>query len=107
MEDLHKIGGTPGIMKLMLEEGYLHGDCLTVTGKSIKENLSNIKAIKNSDVIKPFSNPIKSSGHIQILYGNIATEGAVAKITGKEGESFKGKARVYNNEFEAIRGIKN
>ncbi len=105
MEDLHKIGGTPGIMKLMLEEGYLHGDCLTVTGKSIKENLSNIPITKNENIIKPFSNPIKSTGHIQILYGNISPEGSVAKITGKEGEIFKGKARVYNNEFEAIKGI--
>ena len=105
MEDLHKIGGTPGIMKLMLEEGYLHGDCLTVTGKTIKENLSNIPITKNTNIISPFSNPIKSTGHIQILYGNISPEGSVAKITGKEGEIFKGKARVYNNEFEAIKGI--
>ena len=105
MEDLHNVGGTPGIMKLMLEEGYLFGDCLTVTGKTIEENLSSIKVTKNINIIKPFSNPIKSSGHIQILYGNIAPEGAVAKITGKEGEIFKGKARVYNNEFEAIKGI--
>ena len=107
MSELINIGGVAPLMKMLLRENLLHGDCLTVTGKSIKENLSNIPITKNENIIKPFSDPIKSTGHIQILYGNIATKGSVAKITGKEGEIFKGKARVYNNEFDAIRGIKN
>ncbi len=107
MEDLHKIGGTPGIMKIMLNEGYLYGDCLTVTGKTVKENLENIPLPKKNRILKSFKNPIKTSGHIQVLYGNLAKEGAVAKITGKEGEVFTGKARVYNDEFDAINGIKN
>ena len=105
MEDLHEIGGTPTLMKYMLENGFLHGDCMTVTGKTIEENLENISPIIDKEIIKPFNNPIKKSGHIQILYGNIAPEGAVAKITGKEGEIFKGKAIVFENEFEAIKGI--
>ena len=92
-------------MKYMLENGFLHGDCITVTGKTIEENLKNISPIIDNEIIKPFNNPIKKSGHIQILYGNIAPEGAVAKITGKEGEIFKGKAIVFENEFEAIKGI--
>ena len=107
MEDLHKIGGTPGIMKIMLNEGYLYGDCLTVTGKTVKENLENIPLPKKNRILKSFKNPIKTSGHIQVLYGNLAKEGAVAKITGKEGEVFTGKARVYNDEFDAINGIQN
>ena len=107
MEDLHKIGGTPGIMKIMLNEGFLYGDCLTVTGKTVKENLENVPFPKKNNIIKSFKNPIKTSGHIQVLYGNLAKEGAVAKITGKEGEVFTGKARVYDNEFDAINGIKN
>ena len=107
MEDLHKIGGTPGIMKIMLNEGFLYGDCLTVTGKTVKENLENVPFPKKNNILKSFKNPIKTSGHIQVLYGNLAKEGAVAKITGKEGEVFTGKARVYDNEFDAINGIKN
>ena len=107
MEDLHKIGGTPGIMKIMLNEGFLYGDCLTVTGKTVKENLENVPFPKKNNILKNFKNPIKTSGHIQVLYGNLAKEGAVAKITGKEGEVFTGKARVYDNEFDAINGIKN
>lgn len=107
MEDLYKIGGTPGIMKIMLNEGYLHGDCITVTGKTIRENLENVPFPKSNKILKSFKDPIKTCGHIQILYGNLAKDGAVAKITGKEGEIFTGKARVYDNEFEAINGIKN
>ena len=107
MEDLHKMGGTPVLMKYMLENGYLHGDCLTVTGKTIEENLKGVNTSVNKKIIKPFNDPIKKTGHIQVLYGNIAPEGAVAKITGKEGEVFEGLAKVYNNEFEAIKGIKN
>ena len=107
MEDLHNMGGTPALMKYMLENGYLHGDCLTVTGKTLEENLKSVKNSVDSKIIKSFEKPIKNSGHIQILYGNIAPEGAVAKITGKEGEIFEGLAKVYENEFEAIKGIEN
>ena len=107
MEDLHNMGGTPVLMKYMLENGYLHGDCLTVTGKTLEENLKNLKNSVDSKIIKSFEKPIKNSGHIQVLYGNIAPEGAVAKITGKEGEIFEGHAKVYENEFEAIKGIEN
>ena len=107
MEDLHNMGGTPVLMKYMLENGYLHGDCLTVTGKTLEENLKSIKNSIDSKIIKSFEKPIKNTGHIQVLYGNIAPEGAVAKITGKEGEIFEGLAKVYENEFEAIRGIEN
>ena len=107
MEDVYKIGGVPVLMKYMLGEGYLHGDCMTVTGKTIEENLKSVKGKIDNKVIVSFSNPIKKTGHIQILKGNIAPEGAVAKITGKEGETFTGKAKVFNNEFDAIEGIQN
>lgn len=107
MEDLHNMGGTPALMKYMLENGYLHGDCLTVTGKTLEENLISVKNSIDTKIIKSFEKPIKNSGHIQVLYGNIAPEGAVAKITGKEGEIFEGHAKVYENEFEAIKGIEN
>ena len=107
MEDLHNMGGTPALMKYMLENGYLHGDCLTVTGKTLEENLKSVKNSIDTKIIKSFEKPIKNSGHIQVLYGNIAPEGAVAKITGKEGEIFEGHAKVYENEFEAIKGIEN
>lgn len=107
MEDLHKIGGTPYVMKYLLDKKLLHGDCLTVTGKTIAENLKDIPAInfENQDIIVSLEKPIKKSGHIQILYGNLAEKGSVAKITGKEGEKFKGTARVFNGEFELIKGI--
>ncbi len=106
MQDLHEVGGVPAVMKLMLEEGYLHGDCMTVTGKSLAENLERVEPLKaGQKVIRPFSQPIKPTGHLQILYGNLAPEGSVAKITGKEGEYFEGPARVYDDEFDAIRGI--
>ena len=106
MEDLHDVGGIPAVMKSMLDQGFLHGDCLTVTGKTLAENLERHAELKNDQkVIHNFSSPIKKSGHLQILYGNLAPEGAVAKITGKEGEYFEGPARCYNDEFEAIEGI--
>ncbi|MCP4456633.1 MAG: dihydroxy-acid dehydratase [Cytophagales bacterium] len=106
MEDLHNVGGVPALMKTMLEAGYLKGDCLTVTGKSLAENLAQYPDLeKGQRVIHDFSNPIKTTGHLQILYGNLAPAGAVAKITGKEGEYFEGPARCYNDEFEAIAGI--
>ena len=107
MEDLHNVGGIPGVMKYMLDQGLLNGDCLTVTGKTISENLKDIKPLDlDQKIIQPISNPIKKSGHIRILYGNIASEGSVAKITGKEGLIFSGKAIVFNSEQEANDGIK-
>ncbi len=107
MEDLHDVGGVPALMKMLLNEGFLHGDCLTVTGKTVRENLKDVKPVsKKQDVIHPLTDPIKKTGHIQILYGNLATEGAVAKITGKEGERFEGTARVFDDEFSAIEGIR-
>ena len=106
MEDLHHIGGTPAVMKLMLKEGFLDGSCLTVTGKSLEENLETAPDLAHGQkIIHSFSDPIKPSGHLQILYGNLAPNGAVAKITGKEGEYFEGPARVYDDEFAAIEGI--
>ena len=106
MEDLHHVGGTPAVMKYMLKENFLDGSCLTVTGKSLEENLANAPELKAGQrVIQTFDNPIKKTGHLQILYGNLAPEGAVAKITGKEGEYFEGPARIYDDEFEAIEGI--
>ena len=106
MEDLHNIGGIPSVLKFMLSEGILNGDCITVTGKTLEENLKNVKPfLKNQKIIYPLSNPIKKSGHIRILKGNIASKGSVAKITGKEGLVFEGPARVFNSEFEANSGI--
>ncbi len=109
MEELHRIGGVPIVMKYLLERGFLHGDCTTVTGKTISENLKDIPALgfNTQDVIVPLEKPIKATGHLQILYGNLATGGSVAKITGKEGEKFKGPARVFNGEFELVEGIAN
>lgn len=106
MEDLHEIGGTPAVMKYLLANGYLDGSCITVTGKTLAENLANLPELKEGqDLIYPLDKPIKKDGHLQILYGNLATEGAVAKITGKEGEIFEGTAVVFDNEFAAIKGI--
>ena len=108
MEDIHRIGGTPIVLKYLLSNGLLNGDCLTVTGKTIAENLKQVKDLDfEQKVIKQVNQPIKNSGHIRILYGNIASEGSVAKITGKEGLSFSGTAKVYNSEFDANNGIKN
>lgn len=99
MEDLHKVGGIPAVMRLLLEHKLLDGDCLTVTGRTVAENLAAVPALRaGQEVIRPLSDPIKSSGHIQILKGNIAPGGAVAKITGKEGLVFKGPARVFDSE---------
>lgn len=107
MHELHEVGGVPAVMKMMLKEGMLHGDCLTVTGKTIAENLEEVDGLKEGQqIIKPFAKPLKPKGHLQILYGNLATEGAVAKITGKEGDFFEGPARVFNDEYDAIKGIK-
>src|SRR5690606_326688 len=107
MEDLHQIGGVPLVMKYLLDNGMLNGDCLTVTGKTLRENLADVPAIdfSSQDIIRPLDRPIKATGHLQILYGNLAPEGSVAKITGKEGDRFKGPARVFNGEFELIDGV--
>ncbi|TCD01579.1 dihydroxy-acid dehydratase [Pedobacter psychroterrae] len=107
MEDLHNAGGIPAVMKELLEAGYLHADCLTVTGKTLGENLANIPSLdKSYNIMVPFDKPIKASGHLRIMYGNIAPEGAVAKITGKEGEKFEGPAKVFNAESDAIESVK-
>jgi len=107
MEDLHKIGGVPAVMKYLLKEGLIHGDCLTVTGKTIAENLAELPDLSaGQDLLHTVSNPIKPTSHIRILYGNLATEGAVAKITGKEGERFEGNAKCYDSEQEAIDAMK-
>jgi dihydroxy-acid dehydratase len=107
MEDLHNIGGIPMVMKYLLSKGMLHGDCMTVTGKTIAENLASIPEIEfeKQKIIYPIENPLKSSGHLQILYGNIAQGGSVAKISGKEGEKFVGPAKVFNGEKQLIEGI--
>lgn len=108
MEDLHAVGGVPAVMKYLLKVGLLHGDCLTVTGKTVAENLENIPDLtEGQDVIHDIDNPLKPSGNIQILYGNLATEGCVAKISGNEGEYFEGTAVVFESEFEVIPGIQN
>jgi len=108
MEDLHEIGGIPKVLKYLLSKGYLNGECMTVTGKSLSENLKNIDKLNfDQDVIKKVEDPIKETGHIRILYGNLASEGSVAKITGKEGLHFSGKANVFDSEEEANFGIKN
>lgn len=108
MEDLHAVGGVPAVMKYLLKVGLLHGDCLTVTGKTVAENLENVPDLTaGQDVIHDIDNPLKPSGNIQILYGNLATEGCVAKISGNEGEYFEGTAVVFESEFEVIPGIQN
>lgn len=107
MEDLHEVGGVPAVMKYLLKVGFLHGDCLTVTGKTIAENLASIPDLNDGqEVIYEIQKALKPTGNIQILYGNIATEGCVAKISGKEGEFFEGTAIVYENEHDVIKGVR-
>ena len=107
MEDVHAIGGLPSVLKYLLQKGLIHGDCLTVTGKTLAENVANAADLdfNSQDVILPYENPVKKTGHLQMLYGNLAPLGSVAKISGKEGESFTGPARVFDGEFELIHGI--
>lgn len=108
MEDIHAIGGIPAVMKYLLEEGYLDGTCLTVTGKTVAENLKDLPGLKEGqNVIRSLKEPLKAEGHLQILYGNLAPEGSVAKITGKEGDYFEGPARVFDGEYAANAGISN
>ncbi len=107
MEDLHHIGGVPAVMKYLLQQKLLHGDCITVTGKTITENLEHVPDLnfEQQQIIHPVAHPIKKSGHLQIIYGNLAPGGSVAKITGKEGERFTGPARVFDGEHDLISGI--
>jgi dihydroxy-acid dehydratase len=107
MKDLHNVGGVPAVMKYMLELGMLHGECVTVSGKTLAENLADVPSLRaDQDIIRTIDKPIKASGHIRILKGNLATGGSVAKITGKEGLIFKGPARVFDGEYKANEGIK-
>lgn len=107
MQDLHQYGGIPAVLRYLLDEGLLHGDCLTVTGKTMAENLAEVKSIMdyNQPIIKPLASPIKATGHLQILYGNLAELGSVAKISGKEGEKFTGPARVFDGEHDLVAGV--
>jgi len=106
MEDIHKIGGTPAVMKYLLENGLINGDCLTVSGKTVAENLAEVPGLaEGQEIIRPIENPIKATGHIQILKGNLAPGGSVAKITGKEGLSFKGPAKVYDCEEDMLKAL--
>ncbi|WP_293297597.1 dihydroxy-acid dehydratase [Pedobacter sp. UBA4863] len=107
MQDLQQYGGTPAVMKYLLNEGLLHGDCLTVTGKTVAENLADVKSIIDYDqkIVQRLEEPFKATGHLQILYGNLAEKGSVAKISGKEGERFEGPARVFDGEKDLVAGI--
>src|SRR5690606_38194987 len=108
MEDLFDVGGVPAVMKMMLREGLLHGDCLTVTGKTLGENLHGLPDLKEGqDIVRPINAPLKTTSHLQILHGNLAEQGAVAKITGKEGEVFNGKAKIFDSESAANGAIFN
>ncbi len=109
MEDLHHKGGVPAVMKYLLQKGLLHGDCITVTGKTIAENLAEVPDLdfETQNIIHPLENPLKTTGHLQILYGNLAEKGSVAKISGKEWERFEGPARVFDGEKNLIAGISN
>ena len=106
MEDLHRIGGIPAVVKMLLDENLLNGDCITVTGKTLKENVRDLPGLpKDQPIVRPPSNPLKASGHIQILKGNLAPEGGVAKITGKEGLRFSGPAKVYDSEEDMLHAL--
>ena len=105
MSELNANGGIQPLMKLLLDKGLLHGDCLTVTGKTLSQNLENITPYEKKNIIRDFDNPIKENSHLRIMYGNLAVDGAVAKITGKEGTSFEGNARVFNSEEEGVEAI--
>lgn len=107
MEDLHRVGGVPAVMKYLLEKGLIHGDCLTVTGKTVAENLKDLPSLTpGQDVFHGLENPIKRTGHLQILYGNLAERGSVAKISGNEGDYFEGPAVVFEDEFAVVDGVK-
>tara|TARA_B100000678_G_scaffold210711_1_gene178271 strand:- start:259 stop:1209 length:951 start_codon:yes stop_codon:yes gene_type:complete len=103
--ELNASGGIQPLMKALLDKGMLHGDCLTVTGETLEQNLKNVQPYDNNEIIRSFEEPIKKDSHLRILYGNLAEDGAVAKITGKEGTSFEGKARVFNSEEDGVKAI--
>ncbi|MBL1410860.1 dihydroxy-acid dehydratase [Sphingobacterium faecale] len=107
MQDLHNYGGVPAVLKYLLNEGLLHGECITVTGKTLAENLEGVRSIMDYEqpIIQPLNKPIKATGHLQILYGNLAEQGSVAKISGKEGEKFVGPARVFDGEHDLVAGV--
>jgi dihydroxy-acid dehydratase len=106
MSELIRIGGIQPLMKSLLDAGYLHGDCLTVTGKTLRQNLARVKPYpQDQDIVRPLTQPIKAESHLVILYGNLAPEGAVAKISGKEGLQFEGRARVFEGEEAALQAI--
>lgn len=106
MEDLYNVGGVPAVQKLLLEHGYLHGDCITVTGYTLEENVANLPGLlEEQNVIRQVSDPVKKTGHLQIMYGNLSPEGSVAKITGKEGTRFTGTAKVFDSEEDCLTGI--
>jgi dihydroxy-acid dehydratase len=107
MEDLHRVGGVPAVLKYLLSKGLIHGDCLTVTGKTVAANLADVQDLmEGQDVFRDLNDPIKETGHLQVLYGNLAVEGSVAKISGKEGEYFEGTAVVFEDEFTVIDGVR-
>lgn len=107
MQDLHQYGGIPAVLRYLLDQGLLHGDCLTATGKTMAENLADVKSIMDYEqaIIYPINKPLKETGHLQILYGNLAEKGSVAKISGKEGEKFTGPARVFDGEHDLVAGV--
>jgi dihydroxy-acid dehydratase len=106
MEDLHRIGGTPAVMKFLLEAGFIDGDCITCTGRTVAENLAELPALAaGQEIIRPLDRPLKETGHIQILYGNLAPGGSVAKLTGKEGLTFRGPARVFDSEEAMLESL--
>lgn len=106
MADLQQYGGTPAVLRYLLDQGRIHGDCLTVTGATMRENLADIAPIRGDNpIVYPLDRPLKATGHIQILYGNVAPGGAVAKITGKEGMQFRGPAKVYDSEELMMAGL--
>jgi dihydroxy-acid dehydratase len=105
-EDLHRVGGTPAVLKLLLDQGLLHGDCLTVTGKTMAENLAELPGLaQGQTVVRPFDKPIKATGHIRIMRGNLCPDGAVAKITGKEGLQFSGRANCFDSEEDMLAAL--
>ena len=106
MADLHRAGGTPAVLKRLLKHGLLHGECLTVTGKTLAENLSLLADCSDNEVLRTWNTPLKRTGHLQVLAGNLAPEGSVAKITGKEGERFEGPARVFDTEHAMLGALK-
>ncbi len=108
MEDLHNIGGTPAVLKYLMNKGFINGGCMTVTGKTLEENLHKVPdLVEGQKIITPIESPLKPNGHIQILKGNLAPEGSVAKITGKEGLKFSGEARVFDGEEDMVSFIFN